>query len=63
MEVDPHLRSKIADLANMVRAPPIDTGDGNSASVEGDRPKLNNDKEPPSPSPDFVDDPDVPPLI
>ena len=59
LEIDPSLCSKRAELANIVRPPSTTT---NGASVEGDRPKLNSEKEPSS-SPDFVDDPDVPPLI
>lgn len=52
LEVDPNLRSKRAELANIVGPP-----------FKGDSPKLSREKEPASPSPDFVDDPDVPPLI
>ena len=50
LEVDSNLHSKRAELANIV---------GPSATTfKGDSPR-----EEPSPSPDFVDDPNVPPLI
>ena len=52
LEVDPSLRSKRAELANIVGPP-----------FKGDSPKLSRENEPASPSPDFIDDPDVPPLI
>ena len=55
LEVDPNLRSKRAELANIV-GPPL-------APFKGDSTKLSREKEPTSPSPDFIDDPDVPPLI
>ena len=56
LEVDPSLRSKRAELANIVGPPP-------PAPFKGDSPKLSREKEPASPSHDFVDDPNVPPLI
>jgi hypothetical protein len=56
LEVDPNLSSKRAELANIVGQPP-------AASLKGDSPKLSREKEPVPPSPDFIDDPDVPPLI
>ena len=57
LEVDPNLRSKRAELANIVGPPPA------LAPFKGDSTKLSREKEPASPSPDFIDDPDVPPLI
>lgn len=61
LEIDPSLCSKSAELANIVRD---DVGASNincNTSSDGD-PNTQN-KEEPSLSPDFVDDPDVPPLI
>ena len=55
LEVDPNLSSKRAELANIMGQP--------SAPLKGDSPKLSRGKEPVPPSPDFIDDPDVPPLI
>ena len=55
LEVDPSLSSKRAELANIVGQP--------SAPLKGHSPKLSRGKEPVPPSPDFIDDPDVPPLI
>ena len=55
LEVDPNLSSKRAELANIVGQP--------LAPLKGDNPKLSRRKEPVPPSPDFIDDPDVPPLI
>ena len=54
LEVDPNLHSKRAELANIMGQSPT--------PLKGDSLKFGRDKEP-SPSPDFVDDPDVPPLI
>lgn len=55
LEVDPNSSSKRAELANIVGPPP--------APLKGVNPKLSKGKEPVPPSPDFIDDPDVPPLI
>ena len=57
LEVDLNLSSKRAELANIMGQP--------SAPLKGDSPKLSREpgKEPVPPSPDFIDDPDVPPLI
>ena len=58
LEVDPTLKSKTAELANIVRPT---AAAGGSCRKEEDK-SLTNEQEPPLSS-DFVDDPDVPPLI
>ena len=57
LEVDPNLSSKRAELANII------VGQPSAPLKRGDSPKLSRRKEPVPPSPDFIDDPDVPPLI
>ena len=57
LEVDPNLSSKRAELTNII------VGQPSAPLKRGDSPKLSRRKEPVPPSPDFIDDPDVPPLI
>lgn len=67
LEVDPSLKSKTAKLASIVKP----TGDVNTMShheraselATKQEPSTSLSKEGPCPSSDFIDDPDVPPLI
>ena len=57
LEVNPSLKSKTAELANIVKT------DNTIRAANSKREKQHLNEEEPSPSSDFVDDPDVPPLM